>query len=131
MDKKVEYFREGLHFYSCKLQVRIRFAFILLGHEGTFSYVLFANVKYNKLSWWQSSLEFDCHLSSWWSGSFQRQGPTWKSLFLFCVLVLLCLISSCGNLAEDESGNSRKVPCILHMDSIRGSHKGLKNLIQR
>uniref|UniRef100_A0A6N2MI07 Ubiquitin-like protease family profile domain-containing protein n=1 Tax=Salix viminalis TaxID=40686 RepID=A0A6N2MI07_SALVM len=31
---------------------------------------------------------------------------------------------------DDESGNSLKVPCILHMDSIRGSHKGLKNLIQ-
>uniref|UniRef100_M1A943 Uncharacterized protein n=1 Tax=Solanum tuberosum TaxID=4113 RepID=M1A943_SOLTU len=25
---------------------------------------------------------------------------------------------------------SSRVPCILHMDSIRGSHKGLKNLIQ-
>ena len=24
-----------------------------------------------------------------------------------------------------------KVPCILHMDSIRGSHTGLKDLFQR
>ena len=33
--------------------------------------------------------------------------------------------------SDGESGNSLKVPCILHMDSIKGSHTGLKNLIQR
>ncbi|KAJ6677779.1 UBIQUITIN-LIKE-SPECIFIC PROTEASE 2A-RELATED [Salix viminalis] len=32
--------------------------------------------------------------------------------------------------SRDEGRNSDKVPCILHMDSIRGSHRGLKNLIQ-
>lgn len=26
---------------------------------------------------------------------------------------------------------SPKVPCILHMDSLKGSHGGLKNIIQR
>nr|GMC81271.1 probable ubiquitin-like-specific protease 2A isoform X2 [Ipomoea batatas]GMC83544.1 probable ubiquitin-like-specific protease 2A isoform X2 [Ipomoea batatas]GMC89646.1 probable ubiquitin-like-specific protease 2A isoform X2 [Ipomoea batatas] len=26
---------------------------------------------------------------------------------------------------------SSRVPCILHMDSLRGSHKGLKDLFQR
>uniref|UniRef100_A0A2C9VIA2 Ubiquitin-like protease family profile domain-containing protein n=1 Tax=Manihot esculenta TaxID=3983 RepID=A0A2C9VIA2_MANES len=31
---------------------------------------------------------------------------------------------------DDESGRALKVSCILHMDSIRGSHRGLKNLIQ-
>jgi hypothetical protein len=88
MDKKVEYFREGLHFYSCKLQVRIRFAFILLGHEGTFSYVLFANVKYNKLSWWQSSLEFDCRLLVKW---FIPEARTYvkKSVFILCSSITL------------------------------------------
>ncbi|XP_075094868.1 uncharacterized protein LOC107787832 isoform X2 [Nicotiana tabacum] len=31
---------------------------------------------------------------------------------------------------EEEMEKSSRVPCILHMDSIRGSHKGLKNLLQ-
>ncbi|MBA0842659.1 hypothetical protein Goarm_002469, partial [Gossypium armourianum] len=30
----------------------------------------------------------------------------------------------------DATENLLKVPCILHMDSIRGSHRGLKNLFQ-
>ncbi|PQQ14037.1 hypothetical protein Pyn_37763 [Prunus yedoensis var. nudiflora] len=34
------------------------------------------------------------------------------------------------NGSDGESGKSLKVPCILHMDSIKGSHTGLKNLIQ-
>ncbi|KAK6253321.1 hypothetical protein QUC31_015041 [Theobroma cacao] len=33
-------------------------------------------------------------------------------------------------LADDETEKLLKVPCILHMDSIRGSHRGLKNLFQ-
>lgn len=33
--------------------------------------VLFSNSNYK--SWWQSPLEFDCHLPSWWSGKFERQ----------------------------------------------------------
>ncbi|BBH09216.1 Cysteine proteinases superfamily protein [Prunus dulcis] len=32
---------------------------------------------------------------------------------------------------DEEIESSPKVPCILHMDSIRGSHRGLKNLVQR
>ncbi|KAA3463559.1 putative ubiquitin-like-specific protease 2A [Gossypium australe] len=31
---------------------------------------------------------------------------------------------------HDATENLLKVPCILHMDSIRGSHRGLKNLFQ-
>ncbi|RWW88680.1 hypothetical protein BHE74_00002429 [Ensete ventricosum] len=31
----------------------------------------------------------------------------------------------------DNETDSDKVPCILHMDSIKGSHSGLKNIIQR
>ncbi|XP_011043059.1 PREDICTED: probable ubiquitin-like-specific protease 2A isoform X8 [Populus euphratica] len=45
-------------------------------------------------------------------------------------LIVICHPGEVVHSREDESGNSRKVPCILHMDSIRGSHKGLKNLIQ-
>ena len=32
---------------------------------------------------------------------------------------------------DEDLMKSMKVPCILHMDSIKGSHGGLKNLIQR
>lgn len=32
---------------------------------------------------------------------------------------------------DENVGESVKVPCILHMDSIRGSHAGLKDLVQR
>ncbi|KAF6143495.1 hypothetical protein GIB67_029664 [Kingdonia uniflora] len=31
---------------------------------------------------------------------------------------------------DEETEGFPKVPCILHMDSIKGSHKGLKNLVQ-
>ena len=33
--------------------------------------------------------------------------------------------------ADLDLEDSPKVPCILHMDSIKGSHAGLKNLVQR
>ena len=37
-----------------------------------------------------------------------------------------------GHLLSDvDSKESSKIPCILHMDSIKGSHSGLKNIIQR
>ncbi|WOL01399.1 hypothetical protein Cni_G10115 [Canna indica] len=32
--------------------------------------------------------------------------------------------------SEDSETDCNKVPCILHMDSIKGSHSGLKNIIQ-
>ncbi|RDX60846.1 putative ubiquitin-like-specific protease 2A, partial [Mucuna pruriens] len=32
---------------------------------------------------------------------------------------------------DEEIKESSKVPCILHMDSLKGSHKGLKNVFQR
>ena len=35
------------------------------------------------------------------------------------------------NVPDNELDKSLKVPCILHMDSIKGSHSGLKNLVQR
>ncbi|XP_042437645.1 probable ubiquitin-like-specific protease 2B isoform X2 [Zingiber officinale] len=44
-------------------------------------------------------------------------------------LLIICHPGEVGNLKGDEV-NSCKVPCILHMDSIKGSHNGLKNIIQ-
>jgi len=40
------------------------------------------------------------------------------------IYVIICI-------PDKEPDNSLKVPCILHMDSIKGSHSGLKNLVQR
>ncbi|KAM1574319.1 hypothetical protein COP1_044188 [Malus domestica] len=45
-------------------------------------------------------------------------------------LIVICHLGEVPKHNDGESGNSRKVPCILHMDSIKGSHTGLKNLIQ-
>lgn len=43
-------------------------------------------------------------------------------------LIVLCHL---GEVAKSkETDDSHKMPCILHMDSIKGSHKGLQNLIQ-
>ncbi|XP_019059259.1 PREDICTED: probable ubiquitin-like-specific protease 2B isoform X2 [Tarenaya hassleriana] len=45
-------------------------------------------------------------------------------------LIVLCHPGEVAHYEELDLDNSRKVPCILHMDSIRGSHAGLKNLVQ-
>ncbi|KAG8650412.1 hypothetical protein MANES_07G038300v8 [Manihot esculenta] len=45
-------------------------------------------------------------------------------------LIVICHPGEVANFRDDESGRALKVSCILHMDSIRGSHRGLKNLIQ-
>lgn len=44
------------------------------------------------------------------------------------IFPIIYVVLSCS---DGDSGKSHKVPCILHMDSIKGSHTGLKNLIQR
>ncbi|XP_065870325.1 probable ubiquitin-like-specific protease 2B isoform X2 [Euphorbia lathyris] len=42
-----------------------------------------------------------------------------------------CEIVNFRGISKDEASESTlRVPCILHMDSISGSHRGLKNLIQ-
>ena len=33
--------------------------------------------------------------------------------------------------SDEGMEKSFKVPCILHMDSIKGTHSGLKDLVQR
>ncbi|XP_038992413.1 probable ubiquitin-like-specific protease 2A [Hibiscus syriacus] len=45
-------------------------------------------------------------------------------------LIVICHPGEVAKLKDDVTENLRKVPCILHMDSIRGSHRGLKNLFQ-
>ncbi|WJX41249.1 Ulp1 peptidase [Trifolium repens] len=45
-------------------------------------------------------------------------------------LIVICHPGEVVNFNDKESGNSLKVPCILHMDSIKGNHSGLKNLLQ-
>lgn len=45
-------------------------------------------------------------------------------------LIVICHPGEVANFKDEEVDRSHKVPCILHMDSIKGSHKGLKNLVQ-
>lgn len=45
-------------------------------------------------------------------------------------LLVICHPGEMSVLKDDEIKESPRVPCILHMDSIKGSHSGLKNLIQ-
>ncbi|XP_038681727.1 probable ubiquitin-like-specific protease 2A isoform X2 [Tripterygium wilfordii] len=45
-------------------------------------------------------------------------------------LIVICHPGEGANLKDDENGKSTKLPCILHMDSIRGSHRCLKSLVQ-
>ncbi|GLT68550.1 hypothetical protein SLA2020_407700 [Shorea laevis] len=45
-------------------------------------------------------------------------------------LIVICHPGEVANLKDDELAELPKVPCILHMDSITGSHRGLKNLFQ-
>ncbi|ESQ35898.1 hypothetical protein EUTSA_v10006645mg [Eutrema salsugineum] len=45
-------------------------------------------------------------------------------------LIVICHPGEVANYTELDLDDSTKVPCILHMDSIKGSHAGLKNLVQ-
>ncbi|KAI4296439.1 hypothetical protein L6164_036396 [Bauhinia variegata] len=45
-------------------------------------------------------------------------------------LILICHPGEVIHLKDEKIEESSKVPCILHMDSLKGSHKGLKNLFQ-
>nr|XP_010932675.1 probable ubiquitin-like-specific protease 2B isoform X2 [Elaeis guineensis] len=45
-------------------------------------------------------------------------------------LLVICHPGEVATLKDDDIKESSKVPCILHMDSIKGSHSGLKNIIQ-
>ncbi|GLT79914.1 hypothetical protein SLA2020_513820 [Shorea laevis] len=45
-------------------------------------------------------------------------------------LIVICHPGEVARIQGKYIEKSPKVPCILHMDSIRGSHAGLKNLVQ-
>ncbi|XP_058093234.1 probable ubiquitin-like-specific protease 2B isoform X2 [Magnolia sinica] len=45
-------------------------------------------------------------------------------------LIVICYPGEVVSFKDEEIKMAPKVPCILHMDSIKGSHQGLKNLVQ-
>ncbi|XP_059636599.1 probable ubiquitin-like-specific protease 2B [Cornus florida] len=45
-------------------------------------------------------------------------------------LIVVCHPGEVAELKDEDVEKSLKVPCILHMDSIKGSHTGLKDLVQ-
>ncbi|KAL4332375.1 hypothetical protein GQ457_07G024180 [Hibiscus cannabinus] len=45
-------------------------------------------------------------------------------------LIVMCHPGEVAGFKDEDLDKSSKVPCILHMDSIRGNHAGLKNLVQ-
>ncbi|XP_031128893.1 probable ubiquitin-like-specific protease 2A [Ipomoea triloba] len=45
-------------------------------------------------------------------------------------LIVICHPGEVAGYRDNEMEKSSRVPCILHMDSLRGSHKGLKDLFQ-
>ncbi|CAN6829727.1 unnamed protein product [Brassica oleracea] len=46
-------------------------------------------------------------------------------------LIIICHPGEVANCTGLDFDDSTKVPCILHMDSVKGSHAGLENLVQR
>lgn len=51
--------------------------------------------------------------------------------YLFIIIIIIILSYSPAIHADEGIESLPKVPCILHMDSIKGSHRDLKNLVQR
>uniref|UniRef100_A0ACD5Z9L2 Uncharacterized protein n=1 Tax=Avena sativa TaxID=4498 RepID=A0ACD5Z9L2_AVESA len=45
-------------------------------------------------------------------------------------LIVICHPGEVVTSGDDEAEKHGKVPCILHMDSLKGSHSGLKDIIQ-
>ncbi|KAI4389824.1 hypothetical protein MLD38_002005 [Melastoma candidum] len=45
-------------------------------------------------------------------------------------LIVVCHLGEMKSFTDEDVLHSSKVPCVLHMDSIKGNHSGLKNLIQ-
>ncbi|MBA0808274.1 hypothetical protein Gohar_024026, partial [Gossypium harknessii] len=54
---------------------------------------------------------------------------TFMSLLNFIQEFYLSFMHFC-HVSDEDLDKSSKVPCILHMDSIKGNHAGLKNLVQ-
>ncbi|CAI9259946.1 unnamed protein product [Lactuca saligna] len=45
-------------------------------------------------------------------------------------LLVICNLGEVATYKDEDVNKSMRVPCVLHMDSIRGSHTGLKGLLQ-
>ncbi|KAI3761743.1 hypothetical protein L1987_52165 [Smallanthus sonchifolius] len=45
-------------------------------------------------------------------------------------LIVMCHLGEVATYKDEDVNESMKVPCVLHMDSIRGSHTGLQGLVQ-
>ncbi|KAI3685957.1 hypothetical protein L1987_79626 [Smallanthus sonchifolius] len=45
-------------------------------------------------------------------------------------LIVMCHLGEVATYIDEDIARLNKVPCVLHMDSIRGSHTGLKGLMQ-
>ncbi|KAK1406711.1 hypothetical protein QVD17_38319 [Tagetes erecta] len=45
-------------------------------------------------------------------------------------LIVMCHLGEVATCKDEDATKLIKVPCVLHMDSIRGSHTGLKDLMQ-
>ncbi|KAJ0586246.1 putative Ulp1 peptidase [Helianthus annuus] len=45
-------------------------------------------------------------------------------------LIVMCHLGEVATYKDEDVTKLTKVPCVLHMDSIRGSHTGLKGLMQ-
>ncbi|KAF4388201.1 hypothetical protein G4B88_021897 [Cannabis sativa] len=65
-----------------------------------------------------------------WTRKVNLLKKTSYSFRLHWSVLVICHPGEVHNLKGEESEATSKVPCILHMDSIKESHKGLKNLIQ-
>lgn len=136
MDAKSKYIWERLHLHSYKLQVRriwfcIFYSSIRIGSHmlNIYQYVFFyGHILNDSLHW---SLIVVCH---------PGEIPYFTGKFCVCMIMIfffkvyfvwlsLLMVYCCP--LDEETKKASKVPCILHMDSIKGSHRGLKNLFQR
>jgi hypothetical protein len=122
MDKKSKFIWKGLHLHSCELQVRFNHSFSSL--IVSFCIQVLISVNYGSLHW---SLIVICHPGEVvnFNGEVSVCDISFELYFSKNYVMIHMHIS------DKESGNSLKVPCILHMDSIKGNHSGLKNLLQR
>ncbi|THG11502.1 hypothetical protein TEA_012999 [Camellia sinensis var. sinensis] len=62
--------------------------------------------------------------------AFQRVHKWTRKVNLFEKDYIFIPVNFSNHSADEDVKKLSKVPCILHMDSIKGSHRGLKNLIQ-
>ncbi|PPD68119.1 hypothetical protein GOBAR_DD35005 [Gossypium barbadense] len=85
----------------------------------------YINFFFRKLADLDKGLSSACQLKA----AFERVRKWTRKVDIFAKDYIFIPVNySC--LADDGTENLLNVPCILHMNSIRGSHRGLKNLFQ-